>query len=123
MLVLEPLTKRIIGCAIEVHRVLGPGLLESCYETALAIEMAERGLKFERQPSISVSYKNRPVGQFRPDFIVEGQVVLELKCASRYDSLFGDQVLTYRKATRLKVGLFMNFHAPTMAAGIKRYVL
>ena len=123
MLELEPLTDRIIGSAIEVHRVLGPGLLESCYETALAIEMGERQLNFQRQPLISVTYKERLVGQCRPDFIIEGQVVVELKCTSRFDPVFHDQVLTYLKVTKLKIGLFMNFHAPTLTAGLKRFGL
>lgn len=80
-------------------------------------------MEFQRQPSISVVYKDRPVGQCRPDFIVEDQVVLELKCVSRFDPVFHDQVLTYLKVTRLKVGLFMNFNKPTVAAGLKRFVL
>ena len=123
MLELEPLTERIIGCGIEVHRIFGPGLPESCYETALAIEMGERGLDFQRQPYISVVYKERLVGQCRPDFIVDNQVVVELKCVSRFDPVFHHQVLTYLKVTRLKVGLFMNFNKPTIAAGLKRFVL
>jgi GxxExxY protein len=123
MLVLESLTERIIGCAIEVHRAIGPGLLESCYDAALAIEFAEQQLSFLRQPAVTVAYKGRAVGQFRPDFIVESQVVVELKCAYRVDPVYRDQGLTYLKATGLHVGLFMNFHAPTMKAGIKRYAL
>lgn len=123
MLLLEALTERIIGCAIEVHRTIGPGLLESCYDAALTIELADQGLSFLRQPPVTVAYKGRPVGQFRPDFIVEGQVVVELKCAYRVDPVFRDQVLTYLKATGLHVGLFMNFHSPTMMAGVKRYAL
>ena len=123
MLEHEDLTERIIGCAIEVHCVLGPGLLESCYEVALAIEMAERKIGFERQPVVSVPYKGRTVGQFRPDFIVERTVILELKCVSRVDPVVQGQVLTYLKATGLKVGLFMNFHSPTLKDGLKRYAL
>jgi GxxExxY protein len=123
MLELESLTERIIGCAIEVHRAVGPGLLESCYERALAIEFAEQGVDFVKQPAVPVAYKGRPIGQFRPDFIVEHLVIVELKCVSRVDPVFQDQVLTYLRATRLKVGLFMNFHSVTLRAGLKRYVL
>lgn len=123
MLELESLTERIIGCAIEVHRSLGPGLVEACYEKALAIEFAEQGVDFLRQPNVPVSYKGRPIGQFRPDFIVEKLVIVELKCVARVDPVFQDQVLTYLRATRLKVGLFMNFHSVTLRAGLKRYVL
>lgn len=123
MLELEPLTQRIIGCAIEVHRVLVPGLLESCYQVAMGIEMSAQGLAFASQPAVTVSYKGSPVGHFRPDFIVENLAVIELKCVSRLDPVFHDQVLTYLKATKLKVGLFMNFHSPTLKGGLKRYVL
>jgi GxxExxY protein len=105
-----------------VHRELGPGLLESCYETALAIELGEQGIEFQRQPSVSVAYKGRTVGQFRPDFVVEGSVIVELKCVSRMDPIVQSQVLTYLRATGLRVGLFMNFHSATLHAGLKRFV-
>jgi GxxExxY protein len=91
---LEALTQRIIVCAIDVHRDLGPGLLESCYEGALAIEMRGRGLTFLRQPIVPILYKGQEVGQCRPDFIVEKQVVLELKCIANFDPVFAQQVLT-----------------------------
>jgi GxxExxY protein len=123
MLELAPLTERIIGCAIEVHRGLGPGLLESCYELALAIELTEQRIAFQRQPSVTVNYKGHTVGQFRPDFVVEGRVVVELKCVSHVDPVAQSQVLTYLKATGLRVGLFMNFHSPTLKDGLKRFAL
>jgi GxxExxY protein len=120
---LEELTNRIIGCGIAVHRGLGGGLLESCYDAAMCIELGDQGLHFVRQPLVPVVYKDRSVGQCRPDFIVEKQVVLELKCAVRYDPVFRDQVLTYLKGTGLTVGLLMNFHAVTLRAGLRRFDL
>jgi GxxExxY protein len=123
MLYLEPLTQRIIGAGIEVHRVLGPGLLESCYEEALAIEFGERKIEFVRQPALTATYKSRVVGHFRPDFIVQGLVIVELKCVSHVDPVVQAQVLTYLRMTGLKVGLCMNFHHATLKEGIDRYAL
>jgi GxxExxY protein len=118
----EPLTERIISCGIEVHRILGPGLPESVCESAMAIEMKERGLTFLRQPTVPIFYKDREVGQCRPDFIGEHQVVVELKCVADFDPVFSNQIITYLKATQLKVALLLNFHLPTLKAGLKRYV-
>jgi GxxExxY protein len=91
----DPLTERIIACAIAVHRVLGPGLLETTYEAALAIEFEEQGLRFMRQVGFPVVYRGQSVGEFRIDFLVEDTVVLELKSVERFDSVFEAQVLTY----------------------------
>jgi GxxExxY protein len=120
---LEPLTECIIGCGIEVHRVLGPGLPELACEAAMAIEMKERGLTFLRQPIVPIHYKGHVIGECRPDFIVEHKVVVELKCAVDFDPVFANQILTYLKATQIKVGLLINFHMPTLKAGLRRYVL
>lgn len=123
MLLLEALTERIIGCGIEVHDQLGPGLLESAYQAAMAVEMSDRGLSFIAQPLIAVTYKGRVVGQLRPDFIVEEQLVLEIKCVEQFNPVFDAQLLTYLKATGMRVGLLMNFHRVTLKAGLKRRVL
>ena len=119
----DPLTERIIGCAIEVHRVLGPGLLESSYESALAIEFEIALLKFQRQLVIPVFYKKRPIGEHRLDFLVEDAVVVELKSVERFGPVFEAQLLTYLKITGLKRGLLLNFNSRLLKDGIKRLVL
>lgn len=91
----DPLTERIIGCAIEVHRVLGPGLLESSYEAALAIEFQDAKLRFQQQVIVPVFYKGRPIGDHRLDFLVEDAVIVELKSVERFDPLFEAQILNY----------------------------
>ena len=85
---INKLTEKVIGCAIEVHRVLGPGLLESVYEEALCIELSDAGLKFQRQVNIPAVYKGRQVGQCRIDLIVEESVIVELKSVDRRDPVF-----------------------------------
>ena len=117
------LTERIIGCAIEVHRQLGPGLLEGTYEAALCIELSVAGLKFVRQPVVPVVYKGQVIGEYRLDLIVEDAVVIELKSVERFDPIFEAQVLTYLRVTGKRVGLLMNFNSRLLRDGIKRYVL
>src|SRR5580698_11513947 len=95
----DPLTERIIGCAIEVHRELGPGLLEASYEAALAIEFEAAKLRFQRQLVIPVSYKGQPIGEHRLDFLVEDAVIVEIKSVERFDPIFEAQILTYLKLT------------------------
>jgi GxxExxY protein len=120
---LSPLTETIIGCAIEVHRQLGPGLLEQTYEAALCIELQNAGLKFVRQPLFPVIYKGQTIGEYRLDLIVEDSVVVEVKSVERFDPIFESQVLTYLRVTSRKVGLLMNFNSRLLRDGIKRYVL
>jgi GxxExxY protein len=119
----DPLTEKIIACAISVHRELGPGLLEATYEAALAIEFEEQGIRFMRQVGFPVVYRGKSVGEFRIDFLVEDAVVLELKSVERFDSVFEAQVLTYLKATGKKVGLLINFNSRLLTRGVKRFVL
>ena len=118
----DPLTEKIIGCAIEVHRMLGPGLLESTYESALCVELELAGLKFQRQTVVPVTYKNRPVGDYRLDLIVENSVIVEIKSVDRFDPVFESQLLTYLKITGLKRGLLLNFNSRLLKDGIKRMV-
>src|SRR5215470_13246741 len=92
------LTQRIIGCAIDVHRVLGPGLRERSYEEALALEFVVQGIKFDRQPVIGVAYRGRSVGEYRIDFVVEAAVVVEVKSVARFDPVFEAQILAYLRA-------------------------
>jgi GxxExxY protein len=120
---LNQLTERIIGCGIEVHRVLGPGLLEATYEEALCIEFAEAGLKFSRQVPFPIMYKGRVLGDYRLDLLVEDSVIVEIKSVERVDRVFHAQVLTYLKATGKKVGLLMNFNTRLLHDGIKRFIL
>ena len=120
---LDPLTGRIIGCAIEVHRFLGPGLLESIYRKALAVELKHRGLAFNRERKIGVTYRGVLLGEFHPDFIVEQQVIVEVKSVSAHDRVFDAQVLTYMRLTGLNTGLLMNFGRPVMKDGLRRFKL
>jgi GxxExxY protein len=117
------LTERIIGCAIEVHRQLGPGLLEKTYETAMCIELQESGLTFERQPAISIQYKGSRIGEHHADLIVANRVVVELKSVERFDPVFAAQILTYLRCTGFKVGLLINFNGRLLRSGIRRFIL
>lgn len=117
------ITEKIISCAIEVHKILGPGLLESIYEESIAHEFDLRNVKYERQFSIGLKYKGKEVGHHRLDFLVEEEVVLEIKAVETMHKVFEAQLLTYLNATGKKVGLIINFNVPVLKQGIKRMVL
>ena len=118
------LATNIIGAAIEVHKQLGPGLLESAYETCLAQEMNLRGIEFERQKPLPLSYKGIQLDcGYRLDFLVEGLVVVELKAVKKFEPVHKAQMLTYLKLTNCKLGLLLNFHTVLLKTGIKRIVL
>ena len=119
----DPVTEKIIGCAIEVHRVLGPGLLEASYEAALAIEFTAAKIAFQRQLVMPVFYKGQPIGEHRLDFLVEDAVVVELKSIERFDPIFEAQVLTYLRLSGKQRGLLINFHSRLLKDGVKRFVL
>jgi len=119
----DPLTEKIIGCAIEVHRQLGPGLLEATYENALAVEFELNGLLFQRQVVFPMSYKGRIIGEHRLDLLIENEVILEIKSVDRHDPIFEAQVLTYLKITGFKRALLVNFNSRLLKDGIKRFVL
>jgi len=119
----DDLTGRIIGAAVEVHRILGPGLLESIYEDAICHEFMLRKIIFQRQIEISVHYKEVVITGQRLDLLVENEVVVELKSVSRVPEVAVAQVLSYLKATRLKRGLLINFGEPLLTNGIKRISL
>jgi GxxExxY protein len=123
MLIDEELTQTIIGAAIEVHKVLGPGLLESAYEHCLCYELSLRGIKCVRQQELPICYKGvfLEVG-YRIDILVEDRVVLELKAVKVVTDLDRAQLLTYLKLSGKKVGLLLNFHVPLMRDGIVRLV-
>jgi GxxExxY protein len=122
-LLYEDLSERIIGCLIRVHEELGPALPENTYQAATALEMSASGLVFLREPEFLIRYRDVVIGHHRPDFIVDGKIVLELKSVTRLDEVFRAQVLTYLRVTKLRVGLLINFNVPVLKAGIKRISL
>ncbi len=123
-LVLEDLTDQVIGAAIEVHKVLGPGLMESAYEECLCHELHLRGISFERQVSLPVEYKGIKLDcGYRIDVVIENAVVLELKCVERVLPVHQAQLLTYLKIFHKPVGFIINFNVPVLARGIYRRVL
>jgi len=119
----DPLTERIIGCTIEVHRNLGPGLLESTYEEAMCVELGLAGLQFRRQAFFPILYKGKLLGEYRIDLLVEDRVIVEIKSVEHLEPVFAAQVLTYLRATGQKVGLLVNFNSRLLTQGIKRFVL
>ena len=124
MLIKKELTENIIGAAIEVHRELGPGLLESAYEECLCLEMVRRGIAFERQKALPVIYKGTLVDcAYRLDIVVEGTVILELKSVETLSRLHEAQLLTYLKLSGIKIGLLLNFNVQVLGNGIRRIVL
>jgi GxxExxY protein len=120
---LNGLTSRIIGAAIEVHKALGPGLLESIYETAMCIELEDREVRYEQQVRIPTYYKGRPLGKYTIDLIVEDLVVVEIKSVSGLTPVFEAQVLTYLRLTGKRLGLLINFNSRLLKDGVKRLAL
>jgi len=120
----KELTNQIIAAAIEVHRILGPGLLESTYEDCLCHEFELRGIRFERQKALAVNYKGMQTSSsYRIDVVVENKVVLELKCTESIAPVHIAQLLTYLRLSKLKIGLILNFYVPVLRQGIKRIAL
>jgi GxxExxY protein len=121
---LDPLTGAVIGAAIEVHRILGPGLLESIYQEALGHELGLRGIPFEPQVMVPIEYKGQILGDdLRMDIVVDGRVVVELKSVDRLDPIHEAQLLTYLRLSRVHVGLLINFNVRVLKDGIRRRVL
>ena len=120
---INAVTERIIGSAIEVHRILGPGLLESIYDAALCIELDDRGLRYARQVRIPAVYKGRSLGDYLVDFIVEDLVVVEIKSVAKVLPVYEAQLLTYMRLASKRVGLLMNFNSRLLKDGIQRRVL
>lgn len=114
------LTYRIIGCGMEVHRQLGPGLSESNYEEALCIELTSAGLSYVRQVGVPVMYKGQQIGEHRPDLVVENAVVVEIKSVERVIGVHRAQVLTYMRLLRVPLGLVLNFNEEVLRTGIER---
>ncbi|MFA7235796.1 MAG: GxxExxY protein [Phycisphaeraceae bacterium] len=120
---LNALTHTIIGAAIEVHRALGPGLLESTYETRLVWELAQRGLKVERRKPLPITYKDVQLDAgYRIDLLVNGLVIVELKAVETVLPIHEQQVLSYLKLSALKIGLLINFNVEIPRDGVHRII-
>ena len=114
----------MIGAAIEVHRALGPGLLESAYEACLAFEVAERGLTVERQKALPLVYKEVKLDAgYRLDLMVDGSVIVEIKAVDRLEPVHEAQMLSYLKLSGCRVGLLMNFKVKVLRTGIRRLII
>lgn len=120
----EELTRKIIGASIEVHKILGPGLLESAYEECLFYELTQQGLRVERQKPVPIVYKEIKLDYgYRIDLLVEDTVIIELKSIDAFAPIHEAQILTYMKFANKKIGLLMNFNVTVLKNGLKRYVL
>ncbi len=120
----DPLTESVIGLAIEVHRTLGPGLLESVYESCLSQELSDAGVAFQRQLAIPVSYKGTKLDSgFRADLVVENQLLIEIKATEKLAPLHEAQVLTYLRLGGFSKGLPLNFNTRLLKDGIRRFVM
>ena len=118
----EQLTHAIIGVAIEVHRHLGPGLLESIYERAMQLELNRREIAYRAQVAVPMTYKGDPVGDFYADLIIADRVIVELKAVTALHNAHITQVLGYLGATGLHLGLLINFNVPLLVKGVKRVI-
>ena len=120
----DELSNRVIGCALEVHRTLGPGLLESAYEQCLFYELSQAGLAAQCQADLPIQYKGvRLECGYRMDIVVERQLILELKCVDRLLPIHEAQILTYLKLSGMETGLLMNFNERYLKDGLRRMVL
>jgi GxxExxY protein len=113
----------VLEVAVEVHRVLGPGFFEGVYEQALDFELTLRGIPFARQPPMAIVYKDRLVGEVRPDLLVAQRLIVELKTVDQLAPIHLAQALSYLKATRLALALVINFNVPVLLRGVGRVVL
>ncbi len=112
----------VIGAAIEVHRVLGPGFLEQHYEEALCVELTLRGIPYQRQVAVALDFKGYPIGQGRLDLLICGDLVVELKAVNELAPIDTAQLIAYLKMTKHKLGLLLNFNVVLIKQGIKRIV-
>ena len=121
---INEVTGLIIGCAIEVHKRLGPGLLESAYEECLCFELNKAGLKYDRQKAVPVVYKEIKLDcGYRADIIVENDVIVELKAIDTIAPIHEAQILTYLKFANKKIGLLINFNVTVLKNGLRRFIL
>jgi GxxExxY protein len=124
MIDINKLTAEVIGAAIEVHKILGPGLLESAYEECLCHEFGLRAMPYERQKELPIEYKGVTLDcGYRLDVVVAKMLILELKACERLEPIHEAQLLTYLKLTGIKIGLLINFNVPVLKQGVKRLAL
>lgn len=119
----DHVTDSVLGAAIEVHRELGPGFVESIYERALCAELRRRGIEHQTQVVLAVRYRDEIVGELRLDLLVASHVIVEIKAVEALTPLMTAQLLSYLKATGVRVGLLINFNVPVLKQGIRRLVL
>ena len=119
----EDVMSETIGCAIRVHRALGPGFLESIYRKAMHVELGASGLSYESERPVSVRYRDIDITGQRVDLIVEGDIVVELKAVIRLDEVHRAQLISYLRTTGLRGGLLINFRVPVLQRGLRRVVL
>jgi GxxExxY protein len=119
----DSFTYQVIGLAMTVHRILGPGLTEPTYEEALCIELEEAGLSFSRQSRVPVAYKGRTIAEYRPDLVIESRLVVEVKSVERLIGLHDAQLVAYMHVLEISTGLLLNFNCEVLRNGIKRLVL
>ena len=120
---LNKITEKIIGCAIEAHRNLGPGLLESIYEKALCYEFYVNNIIYQNQIIVPIIYKEATLGTHIIDILVENEIILEIKAVERMNPLYEAQLLSYLRICDKKLGLLINFNVPYLREGIKRMIL
>jgi GxxExxY protein len=122
--IFDSLSNKVIGCAIEVHRELGPGLLESAYEQCLAAELSRLQIPFQIQVDLPINYKGMPLNcGYRIDLLINNQLIVELKSIEQLLKIHEAQILTYMKLAKVNLGLLMNFNVPILKRGIRRFVL
>ena len=123
-MIFDQLSNKVIGCAIEVHRELGPGLLESAYEQCLAAELSRSRIPFQVQVDLPVNYEGTRLDcGYRMDLLVDKQLIVELKSIEQLLKIHEAQILTYMRLAKVNVGLLMNFNVPVLKKGIKRFLL
>jgi len=120
---LETMAQEVIGCCLAVHKELGPGLLESVYPRAVAIELEDRGISFEMEKPLRVNYRGQLLCHQRLDMFIDGRLVLELKSVEMLHPIHVAQVVSYLRLTKSRLGLLINFNVPILKQGIRRIVL
>jgi len=119
----DPITEVIIGCAITVHRTLGPGLLEATYQEALCIELTEANMRVDRQMRVPILYRGRVIGEYRPDLLVDDRVIIEIKSVDRLIGLHQAQLLAYMRVLKKRTGLLLNFNSEVLKTGLRRLTI